>query len=415
MRATWKTVSRALAALEHLPDSPDWRAQAIDLRFDLRMALLPLGAFARTLAIIEEALALAEAGHDQQRLARLYYYLTTQFLNMGDPARALEAGQLALALATSLDDVLLQVHTRFTLARVYGNCGDYRQAADICRDLVTMITDASLLQRLDTLGFLASTARGYAAWCLAELGGYAEGLVYGSEAIQIAQAAHHVFSLTLALWRTGYLYLLRGDLPNAIPLLVQGLDVCQTGQVYFFLPTMTAHLGYAYALAGRLPEALSLLEQAQALLEQDQNAGRGSVVPKARIVGLLSEAYLLAGRLDEARINAARALSLARTHQERGSEAWTLRLLGDLAAQEPAAQGTAAAAYYAQALTLAEALGMRPLQAHCHRGLGALYARLGQPQQAYLALSAAINLYRAMDMTFWLPEAEAALTQVQAP
>jgi tetratricopeptide (TPR) repeat protein len=122
------------------------------------------------------------------------------------------------------------------------------------------------------------------------LGVFAEGLVYGSEAIQIAQAAHHVFSLTLALWRTGYLYLLRGDLPHAIPLLTQGLDICQNGQVYFFLPTMTAQLGYAYALAGRLPETLPLLEQAQTLLEQDQNAGRGSVVPKARIIGLLSTA-----------------------------------------------------------------------------------------------------------------------------
>ena len=54
---------------------------------------------------------------------------------------------------------------------------------------------------------------------------------------------------------------------------------------------------------------------------------------------------------------------------------------------------------------------MRPLQAHCHRGLGMLYARLGRPEQARLALSAAIALYRAMEMTFWLPQAEAALAQ----
>jgi tetratricopeptide (TPR) repeat protein len=402
----------ALAALQHLPDSPERRVQAIDLRFDLRMALLPLGAFARTFAILEEALALAEAGHDQQRLGRIYYYLNTQFLNMGDPARALEAGQRALALATYLDDVALQISTRATLARVYGNCGDYRQAADICRDIVTTITDASLLQRFDALGLPASTSRAYAAWCLAELGAFAEGLVYGSEAIQIAQAAHHVFSLTIALWRTGYLYLLRGDLLHVIPLLAQGLDVCQTGQVYFFLPTMTAQLGYAYALVGRLPEALPLLEQAQALLEQDQNAGRGSLVPKARIVTLLSEAYLLAGRLDEARLSAERALNLARTHQERGSEAWTLRLLGDLAAQEPAVQETTATSYYAQALVLAEDLGMRPLQAHCQRGLGTLYASQGQQEQARTALAAAVDLYRDMKMAFWLPQAEAALARV---
>ena len=252
------------------------------------------------------------------------------------------------------------------------------------------------------------------AWSLAELGAFAEGLVYVSEAIHIAQAAHDVFSLAIALWRTGYLYLLRGDLPHAIPLLAQSLDVCQTGEVYLFLPRVMAYLGYAYALAGRLPEALPLLEQAQAIQEQARATGRGSLAQQARIVALLSEAYGLAGRLDEARQGAARALSLARTHQERGSEAWTLRLLGDLAAQEPAVQGEAAASYYAQALALAEELGMRPLQAHCHRGLGTLYARQGQRQQAHAALATAIDLYRDMEMTFWLPQTEAALAQVES-
>ena len=55
---------------------------------------------------------------------------------------------------------------------------------------------------------------------------------------------------------------------------------------------------------------------------------------------------------------------------------------------------------------------MRPLVAHCHLGLGTLYAATGQPEQARPELSTAIALYRAMDMTFWLPQAEAALAQV---
>jgi hypothetical protein len=67
---------------------------------------------------------------------------------------------------------------------------------------------------------------------------------------------------------------------------------------------------------------------------------------------------------------------------------------------------------YRQALTLAEECSMRPLQAHCHYGLGTLYARTGQQAQAGVALSAAIKLYRVMEMTFWLPQAEAALAQV---
>ena len=106
----------------------------------------------------------------------------------------------------------------------------------------------------------------------------------------------------------------------------------------------------------------------------------------------------------------------ARAHetQERGSQAWTARLLGDMHAQGEAPDVEQAAGYYRQALALAEELGMRPLQAHCHRGLGTLYATTGQWEQAHAALSTAIEMYRDMEMTFWLPGTEAALAQVDA-
>jgi tetratricopeptide (TPR) repeat protein len=70
-----------------------------------------------------------------------------------------------------------------------------------------------------------------------------------------------------------------------------------------------------------------------------------------------------------------------------------------------------AAAHYHQALALAEDIGMRPLQAHCHHGLGTLYATTGRREQARAELSAAMTLYRAMDMTFWIPRVETALTR----
>jgi hypothetical protein len=54
------------------------------------------------------------------------------------------------------------------------------------------------------------------------------------------------------------------------------------------------------------------------------------------------------------------------------------------------------------------------LQAHCHRGLGTLYATTGQQEQARAELSTAIEMYRDMEMTFWLPETEAALAQMEA-
>jgi tetratricopeptide (TPR) repeat protein len=127
----------------------------------------------------------------------------------------------------------------------------------------------------------------------------------------------------------------------------------------------------------------------------------------------LSEAYLLAGRLQDASTLAGRALEFSHAHRERGHQAYALRLLGEIAAQRQSSEGKPADAHYRQALILAEELGMRPLQAHCHRGLGSLYAKIGQREQAPAELAIAIELYKAMDMTFWLPQAEATQAQVE--
>jgi sugar phosphate isomerase/epimerase len=101
-----------------------------------------------------------------------------------------------------------------------------------------------------------------------------------------------------------------------------------------------------------------------------------------------------------------------RQQKERGNEAYVLHPFGVVQAHVDPADTAQAEAHYRQALTLADELGMRPLQAHCHRGLGTLYAVTGQREQARAELATAMEMYRSMDMTFWLPQTEAALAQV---
>ena len=122
---------------------------------------------------------------------------------------------------------------------------------------------------------------------------------------------------------------------------------------------------------------------------------------------------MLVGHLEEARTLAERALAIACEYQQRGHQAYALHLLGEIAMRRDPLDVAPAKAHYQQALALAEELGMRPLQAHCHRGLGTLYATTGQRQQARTALMAAIDLYRGMEVTFWLPQTEVALAQVE--
>jgi tetratricopeptide (TPR) repeat protein len=211
-----------------------------------------------------------------------------------------------------------------------------------------------------------------------------------------------------ASWGIGLLALRQGDLPKALPLLERAVGSCQEAGFPGYFPRMAAALGAADTLDGRVADAVVLLTQAM-----EQTIALEMVGLQALCCLSLGEAQVLAGRLEEAHALAERALVHAREHQERGNEAYALHLLGDIAAQRDPPESEPAEAHYRQALALAEELRMRPLMAHCHRGLGMLYLKLGRGAQARPELSAAIALYRTMDMTFWLPQTEAALAQVE--
>ncbi len=63
------------------------------------------------------------------------------------------------------------------------------------------------------------------------------------------------------------------------------------------------------------------------------------------------------------------------------------------------------------AMALAEVLGMRPLLAHCHLGLGRLYRRTERGEEARTHLARARELFRSMQMTLWVQQAEVSLAE----
>jgi tetratricopeptide (TPR) repeat protein len=107
--------------------------------------------------------------------------------------------------------------------------------------------------------------------------------------------------------------------------------------------------------------------------------------------------------------SAQRALDLSRDSKQRGYHAYALRLVGEIAAWRDPPERDQAQTHYGQALALAQELGMRPLIAHCHLGLGKLYRRTDKREQAEEHLTTATTMYREMDMRFWLEKAEAEL------
>jgi tetratricopeptide (TPR) repeat protein len=394
---------QALGVLSHLPETRDTREQAIDLRLALRSALFPSGDSGRILTILREAEQLAEALGDPRRLGQASIFLSQDFYRMGAYDQAIAFARRALALATASGDVVLHALANLYLGVPYQFQGDYRRAIDCFRETVASLDGERCRERFGQFFLPTVVSRAWLAVCHGELGTFAEGKAFGEEGLRIAEAVAHPGSLVMASWGAGLLSLRQGDLSRALPLLERAVGLCHGVDLPAHIPWIAPALGAAYTLDGRVADAVALLTQVM-----EQMTSMQIVLMQALCCLFLGEAHLLTGRLEEAQALAERALAFAREHQERGHQAYALRLLGEIAARRQPPEVEQAESHYHQALALANELGMRPLMAHCYLGIGRLYRQMGRSEEARAALSTAIELYRAMEMTFWLPQAEAA-------
>ena len=390
---------QALTTLPHLPENRERLAQAIDLRFDLRTALHPLGEFERILGCLREAEDLARALGDQRRLGQMSVYRCHNLWMTGHPTEAIVFGQSAQAIAESLGDVPLQVTGNLYLGAACLRTGDYRRAEDLLGKVLQLLEGDLRRERFGLPGFPAVMARCYLTLIFADLGRFEEGIAHAQQAIRLAEALDHPYSLTFGCWVLAYLQITRGELRDAVGLLERGVAVSREWNLTSFSVNETGSLGYAYALSGRLAEGIPLLERALSAVEA---RGHGNLQPLFLVY--LGEVQLLAGRLEDAHAFAGRGLTFARERGQRGYEAWALRLLGEVTARRESPGQ--ADGHYRDALALAEELGMRPLMAHCHLGLGKLYRRTGKRNDAQECLTTATMMYREMDMRFWLDQAE---------
>jgi class 3 adenylate cyclase len=392
-------LEQALDAVQRLPESRARGEQTIDLHLYASSAWRAAADGTKSAEHARKAQALAEALDDEHRLGQAWRELAVCAWMAGDSDRAVDLNHRALAIATGLHDDFLQEAANYSLGVLGQARGDYRDAAERLRGCSGTLHTA----RYDLIGTLSAgsvAAKQRLAWCLAELGEFAEAMMCAEEAAQIAREVDHPASLVFAYRSLGLVSLRRGAVMEAIPPLERAVGVCRAAQVRVLFDVAAAHLGYAYALSGRLPEGLALLEEA---LADPVATGTGN---HPLFLAYLGEAHLLAGRRDDAITVAQRALDLAHRQKERGNEAWVLRLLGAIAAQGHPPDQVSAEAHYLQALARADELGMRPLAAHCHLGLGKLYRAPPSASRPQEHLTTATALYREMGMGFWLSQTE---------
>jgi len=391
----------AAAAIDRLPQTRETLEHAIDVRIELRTALQVVRAYDRQQICLADALKQAETLGDQLRLGYVLMFAGLVATLVEDYAEGLRLGDRAVAIGASLGDLGIHAGANCYLSIAHLAVGRFADAARFSEAAIGLIPAERIHERFGQARMVSSLARGMLGNALGRLGRFPEAVVHVREALEIARDAGQAYSLSSSFWDLGVLHLLKGDHAEAARDFEHCLEVWRTLQAPVWNSPVRG-LGLAYCRMGRVSEGVSLME----------GVPGGPPTFQYSEGAALGEAYLLAGRTDEAAAQAQRTLALARQKGQRADEADALHLAGEVAARAEPVDAPAAEQQYRAAMSLADELGMRPLVAQCHLGLGKLFARTGKREQAREYLTTATMMYREMDMRFFLEQAEAELKEL---
>ena len=385
----------ALRALGHLPESRETFALAIDLRLDLRVPLLQLGRLEEIHRLSKEAEKMAEQVQDDARLARAYSYLVNYHYLLGEPARTIDYGARCLTIAERRGDPALATLARRYLGHSHHAQGQHRLAVQVLEDnLAALEADLAGVRGIGgTIASVASAA--WLAWALGDLGDFDRADTYLDRARAQADGAYHPYSQAIAWTLTGAVWFARGQVERAVSTLARSLDICEQASLTVWQPIPAALLGACLIALDRKDDGMALLRDGVRRAE-----ALGVMAYLSRWTLHLAEGLLAIGDLPGARACVDRALALALAHGERAHEAAAWRIVADVAARE--GRFDAARDAYAQALTLAEQLSLRPQIARAHFEFGRLQRRLGHLNDAEEHLARAVVLFADMGMRSWV-------------
>jgi len=398
----------SLQALKKLPRTRGRILQDIDIRFNMRAALFPLGRHDEWAEHIRAAESLSKEIGDNTRLANSYNFLSTHSWIRGRHKEAIKLCEEGLSLAESAGDFSVSIITKFHLGIPLLYTAQYDRQVKIHREVAQRLSGRAAFERHGLAGLPSVLARGMLSWGLAELGEFKEAEEWGQQGIEIAEQGKNLFSSTWVYACLGLVYLLHGKLDSAIKTLERGLALCRDADVLASFSFTAASLVQAHSLLGHPDHALPILEEAVG-----PEKVSFSTVPMIYPLMALAEAYRLKGQIESAIHYVEKALSIFRQNGGRGFGAWALYYMAKIQCDYGPDHMQQSIHSYGQAKEQAAELGMRPLLAHCHMGLGQLYLKGGRSEEARSELTAALDLYSSMGMSFWLPQAEAALAEIK--
>jgi class 3 adenylate cyclase/tetratricopeptide (TPR) repeat protein len=364
---------RALVVLKKLPDTPDNLRQAVDLRFELRNALLPSYDTDRILHTLDELDPILARLGDKRRSAQYAAFRCNHHFLIGRQRLAIEFGETGVRLARECGDRAVLGQSLFRLAQSYHALGEYRQAISLLEQGLEFNAN-ELSHDRHNLNIIPSVLnRTWLAIALVECGDFSAGMTHARRALEIAEGAEHQLSELLGWLSIGYVLSHKGEIAGAVTALERGLDLSDRWSFRVWRIRLVSDLGVAYARLGRAEKGLQLAEQAVSDGEKMQ-----LIADKPRLLIRLGEVSLIARQNETALALGEQAAAIAAAHEAKGDEAWARFLIGRayLAVSE-LKNLDEAEKQLDIALRLATACEARPLAAFCNTTLCRIYSLRG--------------------------------------
>jgi class 3 adenylate cyclase/tetratricopeptide (TPR) repeat protein len=351
----------ALTSIRKLPREKSRIEKEIDLRFNMRSPLVALGRHEEWGEWIQGAEPLAREIDDDARLSNVLNYLSSLYWIDGQHRKAIALGEKALNLAERAGHFSYQIATMLHLGIFFFNVGDYPKQIEIHQKVRKRLIGEDAFEQHGLASLPGAFSRSMLVLGMAELGNFDKIDEIGQEALEIAERVRNALTLTFVYNFLAMAYLRLGKLELALPLLEKGHELCRFSEVQSMYSYTVGSLGYAYLLANEPRRALTVLEEGA----KDHKL-QASFWP-THLLTVLADAYRATGEISLATETVSRALKLSDKREERGFEAWAMLVMAGI--NDAAERLEEAKQWYRRALQQASNLSMRPLVAHCHKGL----------------------------------------------
>ena len=398
---------RALAALEHVPRTRATLEQDVDLRFELRNALIALCELEGIGKCLEALEPLVADLGDPNRAARLASFRCNQHFLAAQQRSAIEVGESGLRLAREIGERQLHAELLYRIGQSYHLIGDNRKALLLLNQSIAETVERRSRDRFELAVIPAVGSRMWLVSILAECGQFGPALAHAERAVEIAQEAQHPLSEVLGWLAVGHVQRRRGEVEHAIRALERGMALTERYSVPMWRLRLESSLGLARVYRGELLQGLEQTRSALVAAER-----MGLMVDRPMLHVHMGAALLLAGSVDEALAHAKRALEVALAHQNRRDEPWARLLIARALWASDAKAAAEAASQLETALGVALATGARPVEAHCRAMLGVIYEANADKSRAEEFSAAAQAAYASLGMRPLLP---APLTNPASP